>query len=58
MIDVDTVGSGYETVYSDLVSAGGANVISDALVTPFGDVTIPTTFDATSGLIADVIALF
>jgi hypothetical protein len=58
VIDVANYGSGYETVYTDLISSTGASVISDISVTPFGDVAIPTTFDATSGLIADTLGLF
>jgi hypothetical protein len=38
-------GGGYQDIYSDLPSPTGDS-ISDTLVTPFGDVTIPTTFDA------------
>jgi hypothetical protein len=38
---------GDENYYSDIVSTdGGANTITDTLVTPFGDYTIPVTFDA------------
>ena len=58
VIDVANYGSGYESVYSDILSAGGASVITDTYVTPFGDFVIPNTFDATSGLMADMIALF
>ena len=58
VIDVANFGSGYETVYSDLISSTGASVISETLVTPFGDVAIPTTFDAASALLADTIASF
>jgi hypothetical protein len=58
VIDVANYGSGFETVYSDLVPSTGANVISETFVTPFGDFAIPSTFDATSGLMADMIALF
>lgn len=58
IIDVANYGSGFETVYSDIISTGGASVITDTMVTPFGDLAIPTTFDATSGLLADTIALF
>jgi hypothetical protein len=57
VIDVATDGLGLETVYSDLASTTGAGVISDTIVTPFGDLAIPTTFDAASGLVADTIAL-
>ncbi len=50
----DTVsGYGYANVYSDVVGTGGAaNTVTDTLVTPFGDVTIPTSFDATAALTA------
>jgi hypothetical protein len=58
VIDVANYGSGFETVYSDLISSTGASVISDTVVTPFGDFAIPTTFDAASGLVADTIASF
>jgi hypothetical protein len=58
VIDVANYGSGFESVYSDLISSTGVNVITDTVVTPFGDFTIPTTFDAASGLIADTAALF
>jgi hypothetical protein len=55
-IDVANYGSGFETVYSDLIST--TPVISETLVTPFGDLTMPSTFDAASGLVADTIAPF
>ena len=58
VIDVANFSSGYETVYSDLLTAAGTNVLSDYAVTSFGDFAIPTSFDATSGLMADIIALF
>jgi hypothetical protein len=36
-----------ENIYSDVVpSTGGPDVITDTVVTPLGDYTIPTTFDA------------
>jgi hypothetical protein len=48
VIDTTNFGSGFENVYTDLVGAGtnGANLITDVFDTPFGDFTIPTTFDA------------
>jgi hypothetical protein len=58
VIDVANYGFGFETVYSDLISSTGTSVITDTAVTPFGDFAIPTTFDATSGLIADTLGLF
>jgi hypothetical protein len=58
VIDVANFGSGYESVYSDIISSTGASTITDTFVTPFGDFAIPTSFDATSGLVADTIALF
>jgi hypothetical protein len=36
---------GVESVYSDVISASG-NEITDTIVTPFGNLDIPTTFDA------------
>jgi hypothetical protein len=53
--DVPGVGSvfntmnldGMEEVYSDVVTPSG-NVITDTIESPFGDSTIPTTFDATA----------
>ncbi|MBS9536075.1 hypothetical protein KIH27_21055 [Mycobacterium sp. M1] len=45
--DVANFGNGYENVYTDIPGAdGSANSITDTLVTPFGDVNIPTSFDA------------
>jgi hypothetical protein len=53
--DVPPVGSVFNTitfgdienVYSDLTSTtGGADVITDTVITPLGDVTLPFTFDA------------
>jgi hypothetical protein len=45
VIDVNSLGFGYETVYSDLVSTTGTNVISETLVTPMGDFAINPTMD-------------
>jgi len=39
-------GGAFENIYSAIPSASGAAVISDTLATPFGDYTIPVTFDA------------
>ena len=56
MFDTFTYGdSGFETVYSDLVpTTPGADVVSEILVTPFGDFTLPNMFDAAAGLAADM----
>jgi hypothetical protein len=45
VFDVDSYGGGYETIYSDLVSTTGANVISETFVTPFGDFAIHPAFE-------------
>jgi hypothetical protein len=47
--------SGYEIVYSDIVSStpGGADTITDTLVTPLGDFALPVDLDAAAGLAAD-----
>jgi hypothetical protein len=47
--------SGFESIYSDIAStAAGGDVISDTLVTPFGDFTIPLTLDASASLASDL----
>jgi hypothetical protein len=48
VIDIWNLGGGYENVYTDLagLGTGGANEITDTVVTPFGNFDIPTTFDA------------
>jgi hypothetical protein len=43
---------GYENVYSDVVTNGATNTITDTLVTPFGDFNIPVSFSATDALTA------
>jgi hypothetical protein len=46
--------TGYENIYSDIAStSAGGDVISDTLVTPFGDFSIPLALDAASGLASD-----
>jgi hypothetical protein len=45
VFDVDDYGGGFETIYSDLVSTTGANVVSETFVTPLGDFAIPPAFD-------------
>jgi hypothetical protein len=56
VIETITFGdSGIENIYTDLAStAAGEDVISDTLVTPFGDLTIPVTMDAAAGLATDL----
>ncbi|MBV8293673.1 MAG: hypothetical protein JOY55_18025, partial [Mycobacterium sp.] len=41
--------SGYDYIYSDLASTtpGGANDVTVTLETPYGDINVPSTFDAT-----------
>lgn len=48
VLDTTNFGGGFENEYSDLVGAGsgGSNLITDTVVTPFGDFNIPTSFDA------------
>ena len=55
-IETVSLGSGFENIYADLTSAipGGPDVISDTLVTPFGDIAIPNTLDAVAGLATDM----
>ena len=60
VFEVDNYGHGYELVYSDLVGAGtdGHNLYTDTLVTPFGDYTVPTSYDAAAVLANDSSATF
>ena len=47
--------TGFENVYTAIVSAtGGADTITDTLVTPLGDFPLPNMFDAALGLAADM----
>jgi hypothetical protein len=54
--EVATVGdTDFERIYTDIVSAsGGPDVITDTFVTPFGDVTIPTTLDLAASTVTDL----
>ncbi|NDJ88901.1 hypothetical protein [Mycolicibacter kumamotonensis] len=48
---VTDLGGGFANVYEAVPGAGGGSAtITDTLVTPFGNLNIPTTFDATSPL--------
>ncbi len=60
VIDTSTFGdSGLENIYSDLASTTpGTDVISDTLVTPIGDLTIPLHVDLFANLAADMFAIF
>jgi hypothetical protein len=46
--DVINIGGGFENVYSDIAptTAGGADTLSDTLVTPFGDIPLATNLHA------------
>ncbi|MFZ0719079.1 hypothetical protein [Mycobacterium sp.] len=49
--------TGIESIYTDIPSAtGGANVITDILQTPFGDLTVPTSLDAIAGVVNDLLS--
>jgi hypothetical protein len=55
VIETVSLGSGFENIYTDIAStAAGGDVYTDTLVTPFGDVTIPVTFDLATGLASDM----
>jgi hypothetical protein len=50
--------TGFGNIYSDIAStAAGGDTISDTLVTPFGDFTVPTSFDAAAGLAGDLFGI-
>jgi hypothetical protein len=52
------LGNGFESVYTDIAGATAAqDVITDTLVTPLGDISIPPSFDVASGLINDTLAV-
>ncbi|MGA9489486.1 MAG: hypothetical protein WBV80_04435 [Mycobacterium sp.] len=52
IIDMTTYGNGFENVYTDLpgLGADGHNLITDTLVTPFGNFDLSTLIDASAGL--------
>jgi hypothetical protein len=55
VVDLATYGSGYENIYADLpgLGADGHNLITDTLVTPFGDMDLSwlyASIDAAAGL--------
>ncbi len=55
VIETVTLGSGFENIYTDVASTvAGGDVYADTLVTPFGDVTVPVTYDLAVGLAADL----
>jgi hypothetical protein len=55
VIETVSLGSGFDNIYTDIAStAAGGDVYTDTLVTPFGDVSIPVTFDLATGLAADM----
>jgi hypothetical protein len=55
-LDTVTFGdTGFELIYSDLASSSG-NAVTETLVTPLGDITLPTTFDAAAALATDVLS--
>lgn len=57
--EVVNFGNGFESVYSDIPSviAGGHDTITDTLVTPLGDFTLPASFDAAAGLFNDMFSV-
>ena len=55
-LDTVTFGdTGFELIYSDLVSSSG-NAITETLVTPLGDISVPSTFDAAAALATDILS--
>ncbi|MGA8331192.1 MAG: hypothetical protein WB777_18130 [Mycobacterium sp.] len=58
VIETVSLGAGFENIYTDLASTTGADTASDTLVTPFGDFTVPVTFDAAADLAADLFKFF
>ena len=57
--EIVNLGYGFESVYSDIASATpGGDTIMETLVTPFGDFSMPPSFDAAAGLINDMFMTF
>ena len=57
--EIVNLGYGYESVYSDIASATpNGDAIMETLVTPFGDISMPPSFDAAAGLINDMFSIF
>ncbi|BBX44359.1 hypothetical protein GCM10009641_83490 [Mycobacterium cookii] len=56
--EIVNFGYGFESLYSDIASAGGQNVITETLVTPLGDISLPPPFDAAAGLFSDMFSVF
>lgn len=53
VFDFTNFGGGFSNEYADIAGTGGSpNIITDILTTPFGDINIPTTFDAIAVLAA------
>jgi hypothetical protein len=53
--EIVSLGSGFESVYSDIAGATAAqDVVTETLVTPLGDISIPPSFDTASQLIGDM----
>lgn len=50
--EIVNIGYGYESIYTDIAGATAAqDVMTETLVTPFGDISIPPPFDVASELI-------
>ncbi len=57
--EIVNFGYGFESFYSDIASATpGGDTIMETLVTPFGDISLPPSFDAAAGLINDMFMIF
>lgn len=55
--EIVNFGYGFESVYSDIASAT-TGLDMETLVTPFGDISMPPSFDAAAGLINDMFSIF
>jgi hypothetical protein len=57
--EIVNFGYGFESIYSDIASATpGGDTIMETLITPFGDISVPPSFDAAAGLINDMFIIF
>jgi hypothetical protein len=57
--EIVSLGYGFESVYSEIAGATTAqDVVTETLVTPVGDISIPPSFDVASQFIGDVFQVF
>jgi hypothetical protein len=57
--EIVNFGYGFESIYSDIAGATAAqDLVTETLVTPFGDISVPPSFDVAAQLIGDMFHVF